>query len=254
MKHDFIDRYSRLESPVHERDARAKTVALFAIVIACVTTPPKAWFAFCIYAGLVVVIAVASRVPFRYLLTRALVVLPFILVVAVFVPFVHRGGGTVDLGLFHVSRNGLLVLWNVTVKSLISVSCLILLTSTTQFADLMHGFERLHIPSFFTLVSSFMYRYVFIIIDEAERMKRARDSRNYRGRWLWQAKVIGWMIASLFLRSQARAERVYQAMCARGFDGTFPRWTESHMKAADYVFMIMVAATAIAGRIAVLWI
>jgi cobalt/nickel transport system permease protein len=253
VKHDFIDRYSKLESPVHARDARAKTIALFVIIIACVTTPPRAWFAFCIYAGLVIIITAASRVPFRYLLTRMLVVVPFILVVAVFVPFMHKGAANTRWGWLTVSNSGLLVLLNVTAKSLISVACLILLTSTTHFPDLMHGFEQMHVPRFFTIVSSFMYRYIFIIVDEAERMKRARDSRNYHGKWLWQAKVVGYMIASLFLRSQERAEHVYQAMASRGFDGTYPRYSEPKMGMADYLFMTLVVATALVGRLAVLW-
>lgn len=222
MKHDFIDRYSRLESPVHSLDARAKSLALFTIVIACVTTPPNAWWPFCIYAGLVVVIAVASRLPARYLLSRVLVVLPFILVVALLVPFTNKTGTIYHWWIFDVSSGGLLVLWNVAVKSIISVSCVILLSSTTPFPDLMHGFERLRVPRFFTTVAAFMYRYIFIIVDEAERMKRARDARNFRGRWIWQARVVGNMVASLFLRSHERAERVYKAMSARGFDGTFP--------------------------------
>jgi cobalt/nickel transport system permease protein len=165
----------------------------------------------------------------------------------------HKGGPTYDLVLFRVSRDGLLVLWNVTVKALISVTCLIILSSTTPFSDLMHGFERLHVPRFFTTVAAFMYRYVFIIVDEAERMSRARDSRNFRGRWLWHARVVGYMIASLFIRSQERAERVYQAMSARGFDGTFPRWKDPSMRASDYIFMLLVSATAIAGRLVIIW-
>ena len=253
MKHDFIDRYAKLESPVHSLDARAKTIALFVIIIACVTTPADVWWPYAIYAGLVLIIANASHLPMKYLFTRMLIVVPFILVVAVFVPFMHGAGPRYDLGLFTVARGSLLVLWNVTAKALISVSCLILLSSTTPFADLMHGFERLHVPRFFTTVAAFMYRYLFIIVDEAERMKRARDSRNFRGRWLWHVRVFGYMIASLFLRSQERAERVYQAMAARGFDGTFPRWEETKMHAVDYAFVGIVAATAIAGRVAVLW-
>lgn len=253
MKHDFIDRYSRLDSPVHSLDARAKALALFVVIFACVTTPADAWWPYCIYAALVVIIATASRLPAKYLLSRMLVVLPFILVVAVFVPFMNRVGPTYHWWIFTVSRGGLLVLWNVTAKSLISVSCLILLSSTTPFGDLMHGFERLHVPRFFTTVAAFMYRYIFIIVDEAERMKRARDSRNFRGRWIWQARVVGHMVASLFLRSQERAERVYQAMSARGFDGTFPRWKDSRMMSADYVFMAGVMLTALAGRLVVLW-
>jgi len=253
LKHDFIDRYSRLESPVHALDPRAKIIALFVIIIACVLTPPAEWWAFAVYAALVMIIVNASRLPAKYVLTRVLVVLPFVLVVAVFLPFTHKTGVSYDLGLFSVSRDGLLMLWNVAIKALISVSCVILLSSTTPFGDLMHGFERLHAPRFFTTVASFMYRYIFIIVDEAERMQRARDSRNFRGRWIWHARVIGYMIASLFLRSQERAERVYHAMTARGFDGTFPRWSEPKMHTADYVFMFVVSLTAIAGRLVVIW-
>jgi cobalt/nickel transport system permease protein len=253
MRHDFIDRYARLESPVHSLDARAKIIALFVLIIACVSTPPQDWWSFAIYAGLVVIIANASRLPVKYMVTRLLVVIPFVLVVALFVPFMNKGGTIYDLGPFSVSEHGLLVLWNVTVKALISVACLVVLSSTTPFGDLMHGFERLHAPKFFTTVAAFMYRYVFIIVDQAERMSRARDSRNFRGRWLWHARVIGYMVASLFLRSQERAERVYQAMSARGFNGTFPRWQDPVMRAPDYVFMIIVSATAIAGRLVVIW-
>ncbi len=238
---------------MHALDARAKIVALFAIIITCVSTPPQAWFAFFIYAAMIVIIAAVSRVPFRYLLSRVLVVAPFILMVVVFVPFMHRAGPGVDWGWLTVSHSGLLVVWNVTAKSFISVSCLILLTSTTPFTDLMHGFERLRVPEFFTIVTSFMYRYLFIIVDEAQRMKRARDSRNFCGRWLWHVKVVGHMVASLFLRCQGRAERVYRAMCARGFDGKFPGWSDRRMKIADYALIILVAATALAGRLTVLW-
>jgi len=64
-----------------------------------------------------------------------------------------------------------------------------------------------------------MYRYVFVIVDEAQRMLRARNSRNYRGKWILQSKVIGTMIANLFLRSYERGERVYLAMLSRGYNG-----------------------------------
>jgi cobalt/nickel transport system permease protein len=164
-----------------------------------------------------------------------------------------RGGGMVHIGALTLPKHGLLVLWNVVSKSIISVWAIILLSNTTVFSDLMHGLERLHVPKFFTIVSAFMYRYVFIIIDEAERMKRARDSRGFSGRWLWHAKVVGHIIASLFLRSQERAERVYQAMSARGFDGTFPRWRESHFMVRDYFFMSIVVLTALAGRLVAIW-
>ena len=87
------------------------------------------------------------------------------------------------------------------------------------------------------MLASFAYRYIFVLVDEAERMERARDSRCYGGRWLWHAKVIGQMIGTLFLRSYERAERVYVAMVSRGFDGRIVAPAEPRMAAADCAFV-----------------
>jgi cobalt/nickel transport system permease protein len=111
------------------------------------------------------------------------------------------------------------VLWNVTIKSTVSVLAIILLSSTTPFPEMLKGMERLRVPHLLTTLLSFMYRYIFVLMDELQRMRRARDSRGWRGKWLWQVKVIGHMIAALFLRSYERGERVYAAMLARGYDG-----------------------------------
>jgi cobalt/nickel transport system permease protein len=87
------------------------------------------------------------------------------------------------------------------------------------------------------MVASFAYRYIFVLVDEAERMERARDSRCYGGRWLWHARVIGQMIGTLFLRGYERSERVYVAMVSRGFDGRIVAPAEARMAAGDYAFV-----------------
>ncbi|MBC7230680.1 MAG: cobalt ECF transporter T component CbiQ [Actinobacteria bacterium] len=219
MKHVFLDEYSDLRSPVHRLDPRAKLVGFIALIVICVSTPPDRYAAFAAYLGLELALVALSRLPWRHVLKRALVVLPFILVVALFLPFFSRGGGSYNLGPLTVSAHGLLVLWNVAAKSTVSVLAVILLSSTTPFPDLIKGMERLKVPSLITATLSFMYRYVFVLMDELQRMRRARDSRGWSGRWFWQSRVIGHMIAALFLRSYERGERVYAAMLARGYDG-----------------------------------
>jgi cobalt/nickel transport system permease protein len=56
-----------------------------------------------------------------------------------------------------------------------------------------------------------------VLADESERMRRARASRTFtRGRrfqWQTLASVAG----LLFVRAAERAERIYAAMCARGW-------------------------------------
>jgi cobalt/nickel transport system permease protein len=62
-----------------------------------------------------------------------------------------------------------------------------------------------------------MHRYIFVLAEESARMARARASRTFnRNRpfaWVAAASVVG----QLFIRASERAERVYDAMCARGW-------------------------------------
>jgi cobalt/nickel transport system permease protein len=95
-----------------------------------------------------------------------------------------------------------------------------LLTSTTKFTSLLKGLERLKVPKIFIMIISFMYRYLFLIVDELQRMERAKKSRTFgkAGR-LRIIKTLSNIAGVLFVRSYERAERVYLAMCSRGFDG-----------------------------------
>ena len=74
-------------------------------------------------------------------------------------------------------------------------------------------------------IVAFMYRYVFVLVDEAQRLLRARAARSAGvgagtgGTIAWRARVSGGMAGSLFLRTYERSERIYLAMLARGFDG-----------------------------------
>ena len=219
MRHAFLDEYSGLRSPVHQLDPRVKLVGFTALVIVCVSTPPDLYPAFAAYLGLEAALVLLSRLPWKHVLKRMLVVLPFILVVAAFLPFFRQGGGSYNLGPLTVSGHGLTVLWNVAIKSTVSVLAVILLSSSTPFPDLLRGMEKMGVPRLLTTLLSFTYRYIFVLVDEMQRMRRARDSRGWSGKWLWQARVIGHMVAALFLRSYERGERVYAAMLARGYDG-----------------------------------
>lgn len=218
--HHFLTTEHAGSSLVHSLDPRAKLIGLVAIAVVSVSTPAQAVWAFAAYAGLLAFLVGLSKVPVMFILRRTLVVLPFVLIVAAFVPFFHEAGpGSYSVGGVDVSREGLLVLWNVAAKAAIGVVAMILLGSTTSLPEITAGMERLRVPRLFTLIISFMYRYIFVLIEELRRMRRAMISRNYQGRWLWDAGVLGHLISSLFLRSYDRGERVYVAMVSRGYNG-----------------------------------
>jgi cobalt/nickel transport system permease protein len=176
-----------------------------------------------------------------HLLKKVLVILPFLFVVTLSVPFFKKdgvgGGYNLGLGGLSVSRSGLWILWNVVIKSSLGVFAIILLYSTTSFPQLVRGLERLGSPKIFTVLISFMYRYSFILIDEMQRMKRARDSRCFGGKWFWQSRTIGHMVGTLFLRSFHRGERVYLAMLSRGYHGTMPETTAGKFGLGEMLFL-----------------
>ncbi|HZJ02863.1 MAG TPA: cobalt ECF transporter T component CbiQ [Thermoleophilia bacterium] len=236
--HHFLTDVRYGTSPIHALDPRTKLLSVLALAALAVSTPPTAVWAFAVYLAAVFFVLGLARLPLGYVLRRALIILPFILAVVVFLPFFDRAGsGSYEVGGVEISHHGLLILWNVAVKALISVVAAIILISTTSFPELIRGLEGLHVPRVFTLVAGFMYRYGFLFLEEAGRMRRAMTSRNYSGRWLWDARLMGHLIAALFLRSYARAERVYVAMVSRGFEGTMPGAVPLNFRTADYAFL-----------------
>jgi cobalt/nickel transport system permease protein len=202
MHHDFIDKYSRRDSPLHRAPAGLKLLATLALVVALVVTPFAFGGAFFAVALLLTAAIVVSGVPLRFFFGRLLLLEPFVAGVALLAVF---------------QPNGWQAALAIIVRSTLCLATMILLTNTTPFSALLAVLKRLGVPALFITVLALMYRYLFVLIDEAERMQRARQSRSFRhGRarvWWTSAGLIG----QLFVRSSARAERIYAAMCARGW-------------------------------------
>lgn len=182
------------------------------------------------FALLVAASLLARLGPWR-LVRGAFVALPFMLIALPLV-FTRPGDplGSIGLGPLHltVSGEGLRAFATIALKSWLSVQVALLLTYTTPFHDLLDALRELRLPRILVSIIGFMYRYLAVIGDEAQRLLRARASRSALaegaaggGSIAWRARVTGNMVGSLFLRSYERSERVYDAMIARGFEGTF---------------------------------
>jgi cobalt/nickel transport system permease protein len=226
-----LDRYIPRHSPAHRADARLKIVLAIAGVLGIALLPSGAFVAYAlVWLTLVAASAFARLGPLR-LVRGSWVVLPFVLV-AVPLLFTRPGEALVTLGLgpidLTITDTGLRDTLSIAAKSWLSVQAALLLAYTTPFADLVDGLRGLRIPAIIVSIISFMYRYLAVLTDEAGRMSRARRSRSAQapqgrsgGSVTWRAKVTGSMVGSLFIRSYERSERIYAAMLARGFTGTF---------------------------------
>jgi cobalt/nickel transport system permease protein len=235
LHHVVLERWSRRASALHRRDPRAKIAALLILLVVVATT--RQAFALCgaAYLALLMAVLLWARLPLWSALARAAVVLPFTLVFA-FITILAGDPG----------RAGMLL-----GKSYLSALAVLALVSTTPLPQLLRGLEMLGVPRFLLMVAQFLYRYLFVISEEAQHMRVAAASRGSaaaprRARF----RAAAGALAVLFARSYARAEAIHRAMAARGFQGRFRLLSVPHFRWADGLFLLASAAVPIAVRLA----
>jgi cobalt/nickel transport system permease protein len=161
------------------------------------------------------------------------VALPFALA-ALALPFTVPGEtiGHVPWVGWQITLEGVVRAGSIVAKSWVSVQIALLLVMTTTLPDLLWALRSLRVPEPLVAITSFMYRYLYVLADEAGRLLRARASRSAAiagqragSTWLWRGRVAGFMVGSLMLRSFERSERIYHAMAARGYSGELRNFT-----------------------------
>jgi len=198
-------------------------VSVLAFVTVQAATPIQEWPRFIGYAVLALAAVIACRVSALWLLKRLALALPFVVAVGVSVLFVRPAAETAvslpgtDL---RVSAPLMVLLGSVAAKATLSILALSLPVALWDCPVILRALQALRIPRLFVMLMAFMWRYVYLLGDEARRMMQARDARASRGVLTRRILVVGAMTGSLFIRGYERAERVGHAMAARGYDGS----------------------------------
>jgi cobalt/nickel transport system permease protein len=126
------------------------------------------------------------------------------------------------------------------------------LVSSTPLPQLLRGLEMLGVPRFLLMVAQFLYRYLFVISEEAQHMRVAAASRGSgsKAAATGRFRAAAGALAVLFARSYARAEAIHRAMMARGFQGQFRLLTVLRFGWADAAFLLAATAVCISMRLA----
>jgi cobalt/nickel transport system permease protein len=203
MIDDWIGHYHRRPNNLLSRlSAELKLGVALVVIVGTVLIPSNqsAW-----YLGVAIGLFLAlllSRIPPLFVLKRLAWLSPLILGVAL-------------LSAFQPAAR--LSWWAVAAKSVICLLTIILVSNTTPFSRILRVLKRTRVPGLLITTIALMHRYLFVLVEEAERLRRARASRTFlrQRRIHWQ--TLASVIAQLFVRASERAERIYDAMCARGW-------------------------------------
>lgn len=237
MHHVTLDTWSRGASALHRRDPRAKVAALIVFLVVLGTAQRDlAWLGAVLFAFLLAGLRWA-KLPLRAALARAGVVLPF---TAMFAAVSWLAGDP--------ARGAALVM-----KSYLSALAVLLLVSTTPLPLLLRGLEMTGTPRFLLMVAQFLYRYLFVISEEAQHMRIAAAARGATVGGLTgngaRFRAAAGALAVLFARSYGRAELIHRAMLARGFPGYFRPLIAPRFSRTDTLFAGICGASPIVMRI-----
>ncbi len=238
MRHVVLERWSRGASGLHRRDPRAKIFSLLLLLVTLTTAGRAASSLAGMLLGVLIAALAWARLPILAAAARAAVVLSFT------IPFAAL---TILAG--DAARAGVFLL-----KSYVSALAVIAVVGTTPMPNLLSGLESLGVPRFLLIVAQFLYRYLFVIGEEAYRMRTAALSRGGSARGA-MARAAGFRaaagaVAALFARSYGRAEAIHRAMLARGFAGRLPTLGALRFTVGDALFALVAAAVVLAARLA----
>ena len=204
----YLDRYSRGTTVCHCWPAAAKLLATLAVIAAALCVPLDCWPVQAALAFLIFAAQSLAEIPLSYLWQRLLGFLPFVVMLSIALPL-----GQADAA-------GWELFGGIVARSTLSFMAGLWLVNVTPFDQLLAAFRRFGMPLLFVAILAFMYRYVFVVFDELARMRAARSARSFGRRGAWRAWAeTAQLLGMLLIRSLNRAERVYGAMCARGWDG-----------------------------------
>jgi cobalt/nickel transport system permease protein len=251
MHVNFLDSYRPRASQIHRLDPRIKLVLAVVFILTNALMPVGAWPIFILLFALILSVEVISELGVSVVLKRSSLALPFVLAalpLILTIPGKTLFSFPVGPWVIHATYPGLVRFASIAIKSWLSVQAAIVLAASTSFPDLLVAMRALHVPQLLVSIFGLMWRYMFVLVDEATRLMRARASRSGQsdlpgtrsgGNISWRARVTGGMAGSLFLRAFERSDRIYMAMVSRGYDGEVRTLPLSSIKPAQWAILIV---------------
>ncbi len=231
----FDEPFAHGSTPVHGLDPRVRLAmtGIFSVCVALLREPGTAG------AALLMAMAVLalSAPPAGPLCRRVALVNIFVAFLWLTVPLTMPGETIFTLGPLTASREGVALVWLVTLKSNAILLAFMALVTTMDSPTMGHALSRLGVPSKLVFLFLFTYRYLHVIADEWQRLLTAARLRGFTPRTgMHTYRTIGNLLAMVLVNSFDRSGRVYQAMVLRGFEGRFVSVVRFRAQRQDALF------------------
>lgn len=229
-----MDTLASGDSFLHRLDPRAKLITTLAFIVAVVSFDKYVLSSLAPYFIYPAFLIRMGGLPTGYLISRVFLVAPFAVIVGIFNPLFDT-----EI-LFSIGSVGISGGWvsflSILFRFFLTTLAALILVASTGFNAVCDSLMRFGVPRPFVVQLLFFHRYAFVLTDEVGRMARARTLRAFRA-GAADTRTFVPMIGHLLLRTWDRAERIYLAMCSRGFDGRLPLVRSMKIAGGEIIFM-----------------
>ena len=242
--HIFSDSFAHKENLVTGIEARTKiaftVIALVINLLSPTVYTPLAIALFCLAA------LIAIGIPPRLLVLR--LAMPLVMAGVVVITQIFFYGTTalflipfwgINLvGYEEGLARGLLIMSRV----IGGVSLIIFLSMSTPANKLLLAAAWFRVPKIFIELTLLVYRYIFVLLEEIITIRDAQRVRLGYYNWRRSMRSLSILGGSLILRAYDRAERVFEAMIARGYTGTMTIAYTEHFGRRDFIAAVCLSA------------
>ncbi len=188
-----------------------------------------------------------GHLPVTYFAERLLFLLPFVFFLAIANPFLDRvllfeWGGVMITG-------GWISFISIVIKFLLAVTAVLILVATTGIHDVCAVLMQAGAPRIVVLQLLLIYRYLSLLLEEAYRIEQAYLLRSGGASRGIAPSAWGSLAGGLLLRTYARAQKIYDAMLCRGFDGELHLLKPARVTGASVTYLAVWTAFIIYARI-----
>lgn len=234
------DKYA-YSSKLAKKDPLAKVIFTFTMLFLCLILNNVfvSIFILIFFAGFTIISNPA--VSFIKYIKFMLIPFSFLImgIIPVLITFVKGDSIIILIDRFNIgiTDNSLHTSINLFFRALSAVSITYFLALSTPMTCFFESLYKLKLPKLFISLMELIYRYIFILIDEAAAMYNAQKLRLGYSSFKSSLQCVSSLAAMLFIRAYKRADFSYQALLSRGYDGEITTINNEYERA--YIFYIL---------------
>lgn len=232
----YIDELSQKNTFIHNLNPLVKLIVSIIFIIITVSYGKYEIIGMIPLVFYIIIVFNLGDIPFYPILKRVAIVLPAVLGLGIFNPILDRHAITLFSNI--TIAGGWISYASLIIKCIFTVLCALLLISTTMIDEIALSLQSLHVPKIFVMQFLLTYRYISVLIEETANIWTAYSLRapNQKG---IHYKSWGPLLGQLLMRTYDRAQRIYNGMILRGFNGEYYYNKENVLHLKDYLYLII---------------